>query len=177
VGRAFLLRNGTPHSRGLVAHRDIKPENLLIGAPKQLKITDFGPANAFARRLANAEIDPVKVGDWKTMGGSLSGTPHYMAPEQWLRGRQDFRTDVYAFGVVLFEMCFGVSPFDASSINEVAQNHLSNRPEIPDGMFSSVIERCLQKKAEARFSAPPELFEALSTICKTNALARSSTTS
>ncbi len=158
------------HSRGLVAHRDIKPENLLIGASKQLKITDFGLANAFARRLTD-EIDRDKVGDWNTLGGPLAGTPQYMAPEQWLGGRQDFRTDVYAFGVVLFEMCFGVNPFDAIDFNKIASNHLSKRPEVPAAMFSSLIERCLQKKPEARFSTPQELFEALSAICKANALA------
>jgi serine/threonine-protein kinase len=94
-------------SRGLVSHRDIKPENLLIGSAGILKITDFGIASA-APIGDDSRSPPRKLGRWQALGGEISGTPPYMAPEQIAGSReQDQRVDIYAFGVVLYEMSYG----------------------------------------------------------------------
>lgn len=152
-------------SRGLVSHRDIKPENLLIGSFGKLRITDFGIARALLSSGANQPQPETKLGVWQTRGGSISGTPPYMAPEQWLAAKQDFRTDVYAFGVTLYEMCYGRRPFLGPNIRD---QHLRDAPAIPRSIFSSIIERCLAKQPEQRYATPTALLEDLTRVCSAN---------
>jgi serine/threonine-protein kinase len=116
------------HERGIV-HRDLKPGNLfLVGRPRALGATrgprpaercvlfDFGIA-----KLAHAPGDP-------TTGAHVIGTPRYLAPEQILGGQVDARTDVYAAGLVLFEMLTGASPFAVKGTMELMRAHLESPP-------------------------------------------------
>jgi len=99
-------------SKGLVAHRDIKPANLLIGTSRVLRITDFGISRAVT--LSRGGTPEINIGD--APGSGISGTPAYMAPEQWRGEVQDMRTDIYAVGVVIYQMCYGRLPFSGDSV-------------------------------------------------------------
>ena len=89
-----------------------------------------------------------------------------MAPEQ-LQGRSaGFATDVYAFGLVMFELAFGRSPWNVRSPQELYQAHLSSHISIPDHPLSGFISRCVAKDADNRFSSPEEALIALSEIAK-----------
>lgn len=141
--------------RGLIAHRDIKPENLLLGADGKLLVTDFGISRATALEWLR---EPKHTSDLRA---SLSGTPAYMAPEQWRGEQQDFRTDIYAFGVVLFELCFARLPWVASSMSQLRQAQLSSPIEVPDHPLAAIIRRALSKSMADRFTSHDEF---LSTI-------------
>src|SRR5438874_4586537 len=95
---------GFAHESGIV-HRDIKPSNIMVLPSEQVKVADFGIA-----RLEASEF---------TIVGDLLGTPAYMAPEQLSGGPIDHRTDLFATGVILFEMLTGVKPFRGKSITEI----------------------------------------------------------
>ena len=95
---------GFAHASGIV-HRDIKPSNIMVLPGEQVKVADFGIA-----RLETSEF---------TIVGDLLGTPAYMAPEQLSGGPIDHRTDLFATGVILFEMLTGVKPFRGKSITEI----------------------------------------------------------
>jgi tetratricopeptide (TPR) repeat protein len=150
-------------SKGLVVHRDIKPENMLIGRSGVLKVTDFGIAKAMAA-IANS-ADSSHFGVWQTGTGKISGTPPYMAPEQWIAGPQDVRADIYAFGVVIHEMCYGRRPFAGASIQQLAEQHLRAPLTPPPGLFAGIIRRCLSKAPADRYPSPTELLAELSRVC------------
>ncbi|MBT2224326.1 WD40 repeat domain-containing serine/threonine protein kinase [Nonomuraea sp. NEAU-A123] len=123
------------HRRGVV-HRDIKPANLFLLEEGRVKICDFGIA-----RLADA----TKI----TTTGSSAGTPLYMAPEQIQGGQIDHRTDLYAFGCVLYELLTGTTWVETgSNVGAILYQHLdrhpappkSSRPEIPDHLNSLVLD-------------------------------------
>jgi serine/threonine-protein kinase len=105
------------HSKGIV-HRDLKPENILVSNDGQLKVADFGTAmQEGARRLT-----------WGHLSDSM-GTPDYMSPEQVQGGRGDARSDVYAWGVVEYELLTGRVPFQGDSWLAVMAGHLQRTPE------------------------------------------------
>src|SRR5439155_23785811 len=99
------------HAVGVV-HRDIKPANILLDANGNATVTDFGIALVTSR--------PVRE-----LLGSTAGTPHYMSPEQSLGEQVDGRSDVYALGVVLYEMLTGTLPFPGRNVTEVIAKHIS----------------------------------------------------
>jgi serine/threonine protein kinase len=153
-------------SHGLRAHRDIKPENLLIGASAVLKITDFG-ISAVAPRTDENKSQHSKLGLWHTDDGAISGTPPYMAPEQILGSPdQDARADIYAFGVVLYEMAYGHLPFIGRSHIEFFHHHRHSTANIPSGPFAGIIKRCLAKAPEHRYPTATALFLDLEYMCK-----------
>ncbi len=142
------------HSHGIV-HRDIKPQNILITPEGQVKVTDFG----IARALASASI---------TQTGEMLGTIHYLSPEQARGAHVDQATDLYALGVVLFEMVTGRLPFDGESPIAVALKHLHEppprpsllNPEIPDWL-EGIILRALVKDPRWRYRSAAEMREDL----------------
>src|SRR5439155_25927417 len=107
------------HALGIV-HRDLKPENVMLvereGDPNFVKVLDFGiakvPVGEFSSERPGA---PDGGGQVLTQLGMVYGTPEYMAPEQALGQAVDARADIYALGVILFEMLAGVRPFEAES--------------------------------------------------------------
>jgi len=109
-----------------------------------------------------------------TVAGSVIGTPHYMSPEQATGGRTDERTDIYALGVILYEMCCGKVPFDAENPLAVISMQVTDEPPplrkqmppgraIPQGL-DLVIHKCLAKEAEERFSKMDDVRAALERI-------------
>ncbi|MBN8468880.1 protein kinase [Corallococcus exiguus] len=145
------------HERHLV-HLDLKPDNvLLVGG--HAKLLDFG----LARLIADASRLPCKP---------RVGTPAYMAPEQWRGAPLNARTDVWAAGLLLFEMLTGASPFPRAGRRELRERVISSepmplvrtrRPELPEEV-ESLVARALAKALEARFSHGTELVEQLRTL-------------
>ena len=143
------------HERGIV-HRDLKPANIKITPDGRVKVLDFGLARAVSggSSPALAHSPTVTVA---TAGGLLLGTAAYMSPEQ-ARGRTvDKRTDIWAFGCVLYEMLTGTSAFGGDGVSEVLANVIKGEPQwralpadTPAAMRLSV-ERCLQKNPRQRF--------------------------
>lgn len=140
------------HEAGVV-HRDIKPENMMLDQSGRLKLMDFGVA-----RLADSVH--------KTRAGTILGTPLYMAPEQ-AQGREvDRRADVYALGVVLFQMATGSLPFSAESAIQVAMKHVTTPPPAPRSLNPTIppelemlILRALEKEPAHRFQTALEMAE------------------
>jgi serine/threonine-protein kinase len=115
---------GAAHAAG-IAHRDVKPENVLLGAGHAVKVADFG----LARMLA---------GTSHTKTGMLIGTAAYLAPEQVSRGVADARTDVYAAGVMLFEMLTGQQPHTADTPLAVAYKHVNEAVPVPSQLVDGI---------------------------------------
>jgi beta-lactam-binding protein with PASTA domain len=111
VFEPMLAALGAAHQAGIV-HRDVKPENVLLSDDGQVKVADFG----LARAVANATSH--------TTSGILMGTVGYLSPEQVERGLADPRSDVYAAGIVLFEMLTGDKPYDGETALQVAYRHV-----------------------------------------------------
>ncbi len=134
------------HAVGVV-HRDIKPANILLDANGNATVTDFGIALVTARPA-------------RELLGSTAGTPHYMSPEQSLGEQVDGRSDVYALGVVLFEMLTGTRPFGGRNATEVIVQHISapipkvgeREPETPVAL-GRLVERMLAKDPAGRPTA------------------------
>ena len=152
-----------------IVHRDLKPENILISQDHIAKITDFGLARVI-RNLDIKEADQISRIDGCLNTFGLAGTPHYMAPEQWLGEELDVRTDIYAIGCILYELLVGSRVFEASSIDELRRQHT----EIPVpklkkhshllGVFDPILSRCLAKKREERFATIDDLLEEVTQI-------------
>lgn len=98
------------HDRGII-HRDIKPQNIIMAPGGVLKVTDFGIAKAMES-------------DTSIVGGTATGSVHYISPEQARGGYTDFRSDIYSLGIVLYEMLAGRVPFDGDSPMSVALMHI-----------------------------------------------------
>ena len=118
IGRQLLAALVHAHAHGII-HRDVKPENLILqqsaGLEDHLRVLDFGLA-----KLMNS--------DTGLTGGMAVGTPNYMSPEQLQEGVTDARADLYATGIVLFEMLTGAQPFAADSMGEVLRRQLQMPP-------------------------------------------------
>jgi serine/threonine-protein kinase len=121
VMRPVLAALGAAHRAGLV-HRDVKPENVLLTVDGQVKVADFG--------LARAE-----TASRQTKTGMLIGTVGYLAPEQVLSGDADARTDVYAAGILLFELLTGRQPYQAGTPLAVAYKHVNETVPLPSSVI------------------------------------------
>ena len=142
------------HRRGVV-HRDIKPDNVLFDEDGHALITDFGIATArYHGRLTGT--------------GSAMGTPHYMSPEQAMGKIVDGRSDIYACGVMLYEMLLGIPPFDGADSYSVGYKHVHEQPVAPEVVDSrtppnlaAIVMRCLAKSPGERYQRGNDMADAL----------------
>jgi hypothetical protein len=156
------------HEEGIV-HRDLKPENLFVTRDGRVKILDFGLAKLTARGAAAADVN-LQMTQVGTIAGLVLGTAGYMAPEQ-VRGLPiDQRTDIFAFGVVVYEMLSGHRLFNEPSAIETMSAVVTKEP--PDlaalgpsaAPLTRIIRRCLEKQPENRFQSARDLAFALEGI-------------
>ncbi|MFO0589542.1 MAG: serine/threonine-protein kinase [Polyangiaceae bacterium] len=169
------------HALGLV-HRDVKPENILLGGDggNTVKLTDFGIAKSALGMSQDSIADEESTEDScpdsvnlmggfdLTSAGTLIGSPGYMAPEQWNSRPVDARTDLYACGVMLYQMVTGRLPFEADNPFMVAAMQTRDIPAAPhqrnprvSRTLSVVILKALKPSPEDRFQSAREMREAL----------------
>jgi Protein kinase domain/zinc-ribbon domain len=151
ISRELCAGLTAAHDRG-VLHRDLKPSNVMVDGRGRARITDFGLA------VAASEVQE----------GEVSGTPAYMAPEQLLGKGASVRSDVYALGLVLYELSTGKKAFDAASLEELRRKHTEEAPTAPssvapgfDPAVERVILRCLEKDPAQRPSSVAQVAAAL----------------
>lgn len=154
------------HAAGLV-HRDFKPGNVLVGDDGRVRVVDFGLARPNAMGPEEAGTAPEGGSILHTATGVVAGTPAYMAPEQWIGGSTDPRTDQFSFCLCLYEALFGTRPFVAESIAEMRETVLSGplcfpaaADELPPGLRAA-LERGLAHRKEERFESMNALLDAL----------------
>ena len=156
------------HSAGVI-HRDIKPENIMIRSDGIVKILDFGIAKLAADSQKVRSFSP--QGDPISNKSTLLGTVNYMSPEQARGEVADPRTDLFSFGVVMYEMLAGTVPFDGADAAELL-DQIATKTPAPVSQFRqnaphalvSIVERCLEKDRELRFADAGELTDALMSV-------------
>jgi serine/threonine-protein kinase len=153
---------GYAHEHGVV-HRDFKAANVITTAAGRLKVVDFGLARRGDAMMAGATTMPTIA-----PAGVAAGTPYTMAPEQVRGDTSDARTDIWALGVLLYEMATGAKPFNASTVPELFSSILRDAPKpwpatVPIEI-RLVIERCLEKEPGRRYEHAGEVGQALDAI-------------
>jgi eukaryotic-like serine/threonine-protein kinase len=136
-----------------VIHRDLKPQNILVGKDDHLYVSDFGLAKTY-------EENAIQM----TRTGAFLGTPRYMSPEQVEGKPADMRSDIYAYGLILYEMVTGDVPFTGEStlkvmyqrIQEKPKNPKTLNPELPN-WFAQVVMRCLERDPQTRYQKADEI--------------------
>lgn len=153
IARQIIAGIGEAHRQSIV-HRDLKPENIMLTASGEVKVMDFGISRSYAAGV--------------TSTGAIIGTPAYMAPEQAEAKPTDQRTDVYALGLILYEMFTGKTAFSGETPVSVALKQIRERPAAPGTIapglpkhIERAIEKCLEKNPADRFQSVEELERAL----------------
>jgi serine/threonine protein kinase len=158
------------HSNGVV-HRDLKPENILVTADGQVKIMDFGIAlDESARRLT-----------WSGLSSTI-GTPDYMAPEQVSGRRGDARTDIYALGVILYEMLTAEMPYAGDNVYNMMRAKTSEDPRPPshyrpdlDPHLEEIVLHAIERQPRNRYRSAAAMLEELHDPSKVELTGRAAT--
>jgi len=146
------------HDNGII-HRDIKPQNILIGDDDTVKVADFG----IARTTQSTTIT--------TSGSNVLGSVHYFSPEQARGGYVDAKSDIYSFGVVLYEMLTGTVPFQGESAVSIALKHINEKmkpavelnPDVTNNL-QIIIEKCAEKDPRNRYKDAAHLLKDLNQV-------------
>jgi predicted Ser/Thr protein kinase len=135
----------TAHAQGIV-HRDLKPDNVMLTPAGVIKLLDFGLARAEGTQAARL-----------TRTGTVVGTPAYMAPEQLVGEAADFRADLFALGVVIYEMASGANPFEAATMAATVDRVVRHEPaplstvsKVPPAL-ETIVQTCLRKRPAERY--------------------------
>ncbi len=163
VGVAMQVARGldAAHRHGII-HRDLKPENILIGDNGVARILDFGIARAVTPQADRPRL---------TETGMAVGTPGYMSPEQIEGSAGDFRSDLFAFGTVWYELVTGTHPFQGSTASSTAARVLTAEPAplsslnpLSPPQLDAIVARCLKKHPEERYACAADLVKALESL-------------
>ena len=157
----ILLAMRLAHTRGIV-HRDLKPQNILLTPDGTAKVTDFGIAVAFAETSL-------------TQTNSMLGSVHYLSPEQARGSKATFQSDIYAMGIIFYEMLTGHIPYDGDSAVTIALQHfqkplpsvIAENPSVPQALENVVI-KATAKKLSDRYQSVSEMYMDLSTSLSYN---------
>lgn len=165
IARQVAAALRAAHTSGII-HRDIKPENVMIRDDAIVKVLDFGLAKPTAQRPGAAGDERETI--FQTTSGLIMGTAAYMSPEQ-ARGREiDARTDIWSFGVMLYEMLAGEPPFKGETTSDTIASILTREPEpidrdLPAGL-DEILQKALEKEADQRYQTIEDLILDLETI-------------
>jgi len=147
------------HHQGII-HRDLKPGNMLINRQGVLKIMDFGLAMQIENAAAAKTIEGEQI--------LVSGTPKYMAPEQFMAKELDERTDIYAVGVIIHYILSGKTPFNANDYKALGYKHIKDSPPplhrraaAVSEALSKIVDKTLEKKKENRYASIKDLLDAI----------------
>lgn len=148
------------HDAGII-HRDIKPGNIMIRPDGLVKVLDFGVAKLTERKGGEVGAEGTEV---SSSSGLVVGTSGYMSPEQARAGEVDFRTDIFSFGVVLYQMLTGEAPFDGETRADTVSSILRKEPvfeEMPESEeaadLQKIIVKAIRKDPEERYSSAGEM--------------------
>ncbi len=160
IARQIAAALQTAHDHG-ITHRDLKPSNILLGTDGTPFLADLGlAAMQSASRLTRTD--------------QIMGTPHYMPPEQITGGTVNGRSDLYALGIILYEMLTGTVPFQGNTAIMILHQHVNDpppslllrRPGLPQPLYT-LVERCLQKQPEQRYQTAQQVVAILDQLLST----------
>jgi eukaryotic-like serine/threonine-protein kinase len=146
------------HERGIV-HRDLKPSNVMMTCDGTVKVLDFGLAKTVSRESWPTDGTLPETRTFETRAGQVFGTPAYMSPEQTRGHPVDRRSDIWAFGAVVYEMLAGIRPFPGDSVSDVLAHVLTKEPDwdaLPaktPAAIRKLLRRCLTKDPTARLDS------------------------